>query len=122
MQYQAPAPATPQYQLATPSAPPYQLASTPASPYQLSQGSAAPAPSSTAPAQWDQAAFLQAMHNFTINGDGGWIVDSGAPAHMSANLNLMSSLKPTSSIPPITVGNVNHIPVTDWPIPSQNCN
>jgi hypothetical protein len=44
--------------------------------------------------------------------DGGWIVDSGASAHMSANLNLLSFLKPTSSIPPITVGNGNHIPVT----------
>lgn len=52
------------------------------------------------------------MNNFTLHGDGGWIVDSGASAHMSANLNLLSKLTPTSSIPPITVGNGSVIPVT----------
>jgi hypothetical protein len=52
------------------------------------------------------------MNNFTIHGDGGWIVDSGASCHMSTNLNLLSKLRPTTSTPPITIGNGSQIPVT----------
>jgi hypothetical protein len=46
----------------------------------------APGPS-TAPSQptWDQAAFINAMNNFTLNNEGtDWIFDSGASSHMSS--------------------------------------
>jgi hypothetical protein len=46
------------------------------------------APGPSAPPQqpaWDQAAFINAMNNFTLNNEGtDWIFDSGASSHMSS--------------------------------------
>ena len=65
------------------------------------------APSPSAPPQkpaWDQAAFINAMNNFTLNNEGtDWIFDSGASLHMSSNMNLLSACFP-SPFSTITIG------------------
>jgi hypothetical protein len=73
----------------------------------------APGPS-TAPTQrtWDQAAFINAMNNFTLKNEGtDWIFDSGASSHMSSNMNFLSASFP-SPYSSFTIGDGSTIPVT----------
>lgn len=53
------------------------------------------------------------MNTYTQQGDGnGWIFDTGATVHMSAQSGMLSSVHSISSLPPIIVGNGSSIPVT----------
>jgi hypothetical protein len=58
------------------------------------------APRTSAPPQqpaWDQAAFIAAMDNFTLNHAGtDWIFDSGASSHMYSNTIFLSTWFPSS--------------------------
>jgi hypothetical protein len=73
---------------------------------------ASPAPS-TAPPRWDQAAFLVAMNNFTLNNHEGtdWIFDSGASSHMSSNMDFLSACS-SSPFSTITIGDGSSIPIS----------
>lgn len=74
---------------------------------------------------WDQAAFINAMNNFTLNNEGtDWIFDSGASSHMSSNMNLLSACFP-SPFSTITIGDGSTIPVSctgNSYIPSSSTN
>ena len=71
----------------------------------------APSPTTTSPS-WDQAAFIAATNNFTLNNEGtDWIFDSGASTHMSSTMNFLSACFP-SSFSSITIGDGSTIPVS----------
>ncbi|XP_044349927.1 uncharacterized protein [Triticum aestivum] len=66
----------------------------PASPFAPPAYAAAPMqapmyapPTTPASPAWDQAALVHALNAYTNHNDGGWIVDSGATAHMSGSQN-----------------------------------
>ena len=84
-------------------------------PYVLTPSVNPQATGSPAPPQqpaWDQAAFINAMNNFTLNHeDTDWIFDSGASSHMSTNMNLLSACSP-SSFSTITIGDGSTIHVS----------
>jgi hypothetical protein len=69
---------------------------------------------STSPTQptWDQAAFNNAMNNFTLNNGGtDWIFVLGASSHMSSNMNFLLACFP-SPYSSVTIGDGSTIPVT----------
>jgi histone deacetylase 1/2 len=69
-------------------------------------------PSISAPPSRDQAAFIAAMNNFTLNNSCmDWIFDSGASSHMSSNMNFLSACFP-SPFSSITIGNDFSIPIS----------
>jgi hypothetical protein len=71
-----------------------------------------PTPPSSSTRSWDQAAFIEAMNNFTAQGNLGtdWIFDSGTSSHMSASRSMMSLCTPSSSFS-ITLGDGSSIPI-----------
>src|SRR4051812_28857804 len=85
----------------------------PALPYpHATSAPSAPPPAPASAPTWDQAAFIAAMNNFTLNNQGtDWIFDSGASSHMSSNMNMLSTCSP-SQFSSIIVGNGTSIPIT----------
>ncbi|KAK1607850.1 hypothetical protein QYE76_031523 [Lolium multiflorum] len=61
------------------------------------------APSSTAPATWDNSALIAALNNLALQ-QGGWVMDSGASSHMTyhdGNISLAAP-RPVSSSPSLS--------------------
>jgi hypothetical protein len=78
--------------------------------YQYMHASTAP---STAPPSWDQAAFIAAMNNFTLNNHEGmdWIFHFGACSRMSSNMDFLLACS-SSPFSTITIGDGSSIPIS----------
>jgi hypothetical protein len=83
--------------------------------YMLPSSFGAP-PTATVPAPPDtsfqQQALINAQHEMSMHNQGGWIADSGASSHFTANNGTLHTSTPSSSFPPVIVGNGNSIPIT----------